>query len=1101
MEEPLGPLEPLEEPLGPLEPLEEPLGPLEPTLGLEAPLDPSLGLEPPLDPRGPPQASPPGCLSWFPYLSQSGGTSPARLAYATHNFVHILEMDPMPPSFDRVLAEVKDKDRALPTLPIRRVCLWRAPAAVSALQWLSASILCVFGRGTTILYYDGALTAVGQGRAAPGAAPRALRDKLVVLGPQGVAMGALVNWADILAALLPLQPLEALRLAARYYGGGHDRAVVAAGLPRNAARRRQLVEPYLVDIMATQVALCERDDAVALYLEVLAQLPQTAVLESVYAVAGERLFAPLEPHLLSGDIRVLPPAVLQGLVAHYVARGEGDVLTQILCVVDLGTLDVDATVQLCRRHGLVDALVYIYNVVLGDYETPLVELVRRRSPRVFPYIAYILTGRQYPTSRAAAASARHAVATRLFALEGGAFPMLTRLLHQDSFAMLAALNEYFETPALNDDAALSRQYVVDALLDVFAGEFSAADRCHLAIFVARNYPKYPQFIRLLESCIEGVISTLCANTSAELVAECELALQSLIGHYDPAFDAVLVAKLRAARFWDVLMGVYRAEGRHAKVVETWLEKGGSDLPVAAAFEATRHHTAERIEVQRTVRAHFAELAAHNVAQLVAQCQRFDPLLHLEVRQLDDATASEYGTELLRRVPAARVALAVVVRYLEALLRRNQLVAAFMECHWPAVRDAAEWRQALAGVFARYGATEALATVQMAEGEYEAALTGLLASLRSDRGGGWGRRLDLAMRVCLECQQTRGGEREVEGLGLNERLWLRLVGFCVEVANGPEATEPLAEPLAAPPSRTHLVADATLATELAPEKPLTALTEAAAESLVTEAPLGAEHATRSLLAAEAPEASDAPLAKLAAALQAAAELYAAPTALPLSGGDTALTSVVLPSGELGAALTSVAPPSGELGAAPTSVAPPSGELGAALTSAAPSMAAAAAACLQQTFRHIASLCGDRSLLAIFNAILADSSAAKLAHVRGVLQQVFVQYSHEVEILNICLRLLHGGITKSMKVVRAAALCGLAAARQCASCAKPMWGDVPPTHWVAWEELQTAAIRRDGAARAASLQHHRALGLVLFACGHGFHRPCWEGLGSGDCPVCL
>ena len=76
------------------------------------------------------------------------------------------------------------------------------------------------------------------------------------------------------------------------------------------------------------------------------------------------------------------------------------------------------------------------------------------------------------------------------------FPYLYTLLKFDSLEMLSCLNEFFEDLFLNEDPKLNRQYLIEALIDIFEAndeQFTDFDKCQLLIFIARNYPKYSQF--------------------------------------------------------------------------------------------------------------------------------------------------------------------------------------------------------------------------------------------------------------------------------------------------------------------------------------------------------------------------------------------------------------------------------------------------------------------------------------------------------------------------------------------------------------------------------------------------------------------------------
>src|SRR5699024_8644613 len=101
--------------------------------------------------------------------------------------------------------------------------------------------------------------------------------------------------------------------------------------------------------------------------------------------------------------------------------------------------------------------------------------------------------------------------------------------HRLARDMLRTLNEFFEDPLLNL-GRLSRQYIVDALVDIFDTDntFTDDDRTQMAVFLARNYPKYTQFLRLLESQLALVVTTLLASPPGPDV---ELALQLVLAVY------------------------------------------------------------------------------------------------------------------------------------------------------------------------------------------------------------------------------------------------------------------------------------------------------------------------------------------------------------------------------------------------------------------------------------------------------------------------------------------------------------------------------------------------------------------------------------------
>ncbi|CAN3359769.1 hypothetical protein DICA2_D06634 [Diutina catenulata] len=519
---------------------------------------------------------------------------------------------------------------------------------------------------------------------------RVCKHRVIELRDSRLTVGTVVNWADWLGQLLLAEnDSEAFGVATQLYHL-EDPGLLAL-FDLSGASRHELLRPFLLRIMVSPRLDARVADVVAaaacLAVDSAKPVPELEqVLQTWFDRAPEpEFFAALEPHVLSGALVQLSPQVLQALVKFYVARGDGVLLTELLCRLDLATLDIDLTLRLAEEHGLHECMVYVWTTLLKDYHTPLFKFYHSDDRgNLYTYMSYILTGRQYPTdqfiaSAAEEAAAKSAIVEVVFAthilpsdpgsgdhkkLENGdlyiaenglsgsddgdepsgaarfhqalayhptevIFPYLTRFLHRSARDMLRTLNEFFEDPSLNS-GRLSRQYIVDALVDIFDTDntFTDDDRTQMAVFLARNYPKYTQFLRLSESQLASVVTTLLASPPGPDV---ELALQSVLAVYTPQDPALLVSQLHARGFFRVLSAVYRRQGHYGKVLEMWLQRPTHDESMESmlesAFRAVKGHPTQRRALITTITDHLSEIVNVDVEGAVRVFDSVAPEVH------------------------------------------------------------------------------------------------------------------------------------------------------------------------------------------------------------------------------------------------------------------------------------------------------------------------------------------------------------------------------------------------------------------------------------------------------------------------------------------
>ncbi|RCK54865.1 Vacuolar protein sorting-associated protein 8 [Candida viswanathii] len=761
------------------------------------------------------------CLSWFPSMQTAEGTTTnAKLCYAWNNVLTILELENQVFSYRvvKLINDAKDKDKVISKLPLKVTCRWVSDHGIKSVKWIQSDVLCVFTDNhemITFYYVDENLTAIAKDSIDPtfqniNASKRRI---LCSNATTSLFIGQLLGWADILVNKLSEEAFaDALSIADNYYNSSNSGKLTIVGLPRDKKQRGELIQPYLVKIMKESLphlfSESDKKSYISLCLNIIAYINDIELLEQLYDVVDDDAvyFQSLEPLILSGNIISLPPVVLKKLVQFYIKEQNGDLLTEIVCTLDIKTLDIDLTIQLCNEFHLKECLIYIWNFVLHDYATPLMEFLEELEKgdavddfRVYAYMAYILTGRQYPTDRFLEDenAARKAVCDILFsstAIENipclnpdTIFPYLFTLLKFNSFEMLSTLNEFFEDPFLNEDPRLTRQYLIETLLDIYEindEEFTQFDKCQLLIFISRNYPKYSQFLRLSESTLFEVIDSLCQNQNPTIVEDCELGLLSLLPVYDGQdYDEFIIEKLEMAKYYNVLISIYRSEGKYSNALETWLKKenqngGQGDGQLSNLLESSfvsSKNASDRLNLVKIIRENFEKFMKLD-DQFIRLIERFTPNLHLEVLNLSpesDTYVFSYLRELFKISQTDLTA--YLTKYLELLIVYDtDQVIPFVET-W---EDKFEYGEVY-GICEKNEITEAQTILLVNNHKYEQALDVIIQAMNKSLPSTKETQEVFAKLLRLSFATIEPPSMAQE---LNQKLWIILINHLVELSH-------------------------------------------------------------------------------------------------------------------------------------------------------------------------------------------------------------------------------------------------------------------------------------------------------------------------------
>lgn len=426
----------------------------------------------------------------------------------------------------------------------------------------------------------------------------------------------------------------------------------------------------------------------------------------------------LESYILDREIEVMPPSVIKDLVGHYTGKGLEKRLESMICQLDSRMMDIDQITSLCQRNNLYDALLYVWNQALDDYTSLLRDLLDlAEQPRdveadldpssrglklasaskIFPYLSYVLTSRIYPTGkemseeRATTAKAdiyhfffsgrsdgpsNPGTSTARNSAAEPSFPNLRRILNFDAPSFLSMLNEAFEDSFLNgshsqiiDDPAqpltegqrfglsINRQRIISILLEVMTPPtYGPEDTVYLSMFIARNLPKFPQFILLPGHVLHRVLVGLCQFPSDDIAEDCQLSVEYLLSMYQPPDLQSLIPLLWEARFYRVLKYIYKADKQYAKLLQTCFEDHeNQDAIFDCIGDCLRPSTGldekQICDVQTVITDHAHELVAADVAKAASTIEAYVPDLHvvmLEALEEDEAGQFRYLQTVLEQ---------------------------------------------------------------------------------------------------------------------------------------------------------------------------------------------------------------------------------------------------------------------------------------------------------------------------------------------------------------------------------------------------------------------------------------------------------------------
>lgn len=403
----------------------------------------------------------------------------------------------------------------------------------------------------------------------------------------------------------------------------------------------------------------------------------------------------LAKHILNDRLSDIPPQIVQALIQYFANQALYNRMEDLICRLHPHSLDANFILQMSYKHQLYNALTYTMTEVLLDFVAPAVEYITLvkavlgtihegsdklsledtrhlnsntvNAVKVFSYLSLTLTGRVFPraTKRDSEVADLAKISVYDFLFSGTnkmwppgsgewllsdmekpepTFPYLRLLLSFDCPTFLACMDEAFEDPVLNDSSpstsrsgesvrkSITRQFITNILLEVMSTGFAQEDLLYLYMFIARNVPKYPQFILLSGSVLEKVIIGLCQYDDSEVADDCQLSVEYILSVFKPANSTQMLTYLKDAGFYRVLQSIYRSERQWTALLEAHLKSSQRENDIFACIvellnPASKLSSRETDDITNMVLENIVAIASLDGTRTADVVERCLPQLH------------------------------------------------------------------------------------------------------------------------------------------------------------------------------------------------------------------------------------------------------------------------------------------------------------------------------------------------------------------------------------------------------------------------------------------------------------------------------------------
>ncbi|XP_068101134.1 vacuolar protein sorting-associated protein 8 homolog isoform X2 [Hyperolius riggenbachi] len=544
--------------------------------------------------------------------------------------------------------------------------------------------------------------------------------QIFYLGTKSVHAMMLRNWRERVDHLLKQDcSNEALALAWSFHEG---KAKAVVGLSGDPKKRKSVVADKIVEILLQytdkalrkcpeqgkiQVMEQHFQDTVPVVVEYCLLLQRTDILFSqIYDKLSENCVANgvflecLEPYLLRDQLTGLTTHVMKDLLLHLQDRGMMESLEACIVHMDITSLDIQQIVQMCWKHRLYDAMIYVYNSGTNDFISPMERLFKSISApissgksladeqvvmgnKLLVYISSSLAGRAYPLGdipEDLVPQVKNQVFEFLIRLHSPeaapdeeVYPYIRTLLHFDTREFLNVLALTFEDFTNDKQAVEHQQRIVDILLKVMVenSDFTPSQVGCLFTFLARQLAKPDNTLFVNRMLFDQVLEFLCSPDDDSRHSERQQVLLELLqaGGVAQFEENRLIQLAERAQFYQICEFMYERKHLYDKIIDCYLEDpvrkqevfnyihnilsipGYSSEEKQATWDKTMKHMKELVTLSTSKSAdlvctHFSEQLGDVLDKLQDSLLLFQFLRSL----LDPRDGAQLNPELLQHQP-------------------------------------------------------------------------------------------------------------------------------------------------------------------------------------------------------------------------------------------------------------------------------------------------------------------------------------------------------------------------------------------------------------------------------------------------------------------
>jgi hypothetical protein len=392
-------------------------------------------------------------------------------------------------------------------------------------------------------------------------------------------------------------------------------------------------------------------------------------------------FEALEIRILSGKIvDITNPTAMQSFMDYFMSKDLFNRLEQLIIQLNTENMDINHIISVCEKARMNNALIYLYNVALKDYISPLKILLAHSQKKsdssfiVFMYLSCVLNGMAFPDKildLEQANSAKCQIYGFLFSSAASQVleennemtnhPIFFNLLDLDPDDMLKLLARTMEDNQLDTgfhissystDILVNRQFIVNAIISLITPKlWNQRVIDSLINFVFRCYSSFRRFLIISEKQITSFIDIILSSDCEETHSQREAAMLALYDTGFPLIDTVAYLKrIETSQFWRLCEKHHLHRRDYVKSTECYFKDNSRRHEIFAKIRYWHDHEmdhSQMIVIKEYLKSNLNTLVEIDSACTALMIEYLWPMEHVEfIRGLNGALKYAYLKGLL-----------------------------------------------------------------------------------------------------------------------------------------------------------------------------------------------------------------------------------------------------------------------------------------------------------------------------------------------------------------------------------------------------------------------------------------------------------------------